>query len=68
MYKAHFVVRGDKQQPGEDYEETFVAGVRPETFRAIMAMVAAHNREAHAWDIVFVFLNALLNSGKVIYI
>lgn len=45
-YKARFVVRGDKQQPGVDFEDMFAAVVRPETFRVIMALIAALDLEA----------------------
>lgn len=42
--------------------------VRPKTFRAIMALVAIHDLEAHSWDIVTAFLNALLQDGLSLYV
>lgn len=41
VYKARFVVRGDKQQPRIDYEYTFATIVRLETFRTVLALIAA---------------------------
>lgn len=43
IYKARFVARGDRQCPGEDYEDTFAFVVRLETLRVIFALLASGN-------------------------
>ncbi|CAM6097308.1 unnamed protein product [Calypogeia fissa] len=68
IFKARFVVRGDKQRPGMDYSDTFASVVRLETFRMVMALIAAYNLEAHCWDIVTAFLNALIQAGLLLYV
>ncbi|CAM6126890.1 unnamed protein product [Calypogeia fissa] len=68
IYKARFVARGDKQRPGKDFEDTFASVVRPETFRALMAMVNSNDLEARSFDIVTAFLYALMKGQAPIYI
>lgn len=68
LFKARFVARGDKQRPGLDYGETFSTMVRPESFRMIMAMVAAQDWEAHVVDVVTAFLHVLLKDEPIMYI
>lgn len=67
-YKARFVIRGDKQRPGIDYEETFASVVRPETLRALFAMIATKDLEAQSYDVICAFLYALMTSGIFIYV
>lgn len=64
MYKARFVVHGDKQCTGIDFEDTFAAIVRPETFWVIMALVPTLDLEANSWDIIAAFFNALIDKKK----
>lgn len=68
IYKACFVARGDRQCPGEDYEDTFASVIRLETLRVIFALIVSSNYEAKVWDVVTSFLNALLSSTTPIYV
>jgi hypothetical protein len=68
ILKARFVARGDKQRPGEDYQETFANVACPETLRIIMAIIAVRNLEAHCMDIITAFLHALMPSERPIYL
>lgn len=53
LYKTSVVVRRDKQQPGDEFEDTFTSVVSPETFwTIIMALVSSHYLESHASDVV----------------
>lgn len=68
IYKARFVARGDKQRPGEDFDDTFASVVRPETFRTLMALIAPDDLEAKSFDVVTAFLYALMAGQAPIYI
>lgn len=68
VYKARFVVRGDKQQPRIDYEYTFATIVRLETFRTVLALIAAWGLEAYSFDVVIAFMNAPIKAPSLIYV
>lgn len=68
LYKARFVARGDKQRPGEDFQETFASVVRSETLHTILALVTTHNLHAKAFDVVTAFLNALMEGQAPMYV
>lgn len=58
-FKARFVVRGFRQQPGVDYieHELFSPVVRVSTIRFLMALVAELDWELEQLDVVTAFLN-----------
>ncbi|CAM6088358.1 unnamed protein product [Calypogeia fissa] len=68
IFKSRFVIRGDKQRPGMDYGDTFAPVVCLETFQLVMTLIAAYDLEAHCWDIVTAFLNALIQAGLFLYV
>ena len=55
--KARLCIRGDKQTPDIDYFETFASVVRYDTFRFLMAKVAAEDLELDHIDVETAFLN-----------
>ena len=56
-HKARLVARGDLQYMAED---TYVATLAAQTFRAVMAIVAAFGLDTHQYDAVNAFANATL--------
>lgn len=67
-YKARFVVRGFRQQPGVDYIEhkLFSPGVRVQIIRYLMALVAELDWELEHIDVVTAFLNS--NLQETVYL
>ena len=55
--KSRLCIRGDKQQAGIDYFETFASVMRFDTLRAILAKAAAEDWEIDHTDINQAFLN-----------
>ena len=58
--KARLYIQGDKQTPEIDYFEIFVSIVRYNTFRFLIAKVAAEDLKLDYIDIKTVFLNPIL--------
>ena len=58
-HKARLVARGDLQYTAED---TYAATLAAQTFRAVMAIVAAFGLETRQYDAVNAFANALLTN------
>ena len=56
-HKARLVARGDLQYTAED---TYAATLAAQTFRAVMAIVAAFDLDTRQYDAVTAFANALL--------
>ena len=59
-YKARWVVRGFQQREGIDYPETFALVVKPMSYKAIFALVAAKNWEVHQMNVKTAFLYGLI--------
>jgi hypothetical protein len=57
-FKARLVVRGDQQQYGVDFTETFSAVVKSTTLRLLLSIAAAQNLVLHHVDVVQAFLCA----------
>lgn len=55
-FKARWVVRGFEQQEGLDYIETIAAVVKPMSYKAIFAIVAANDQELEQMDVVTAIL------------
>lgn len=68
LFKARFIVRGDKQCLGVDFEDTFATIVHPKTFGIIVALVIANDLEDFCWDIISTLLNALIDELQIIYV
>ena len=66
-WKAWLILRGDKQRLGIDYGDTFAGVVRPNTFKLLMALVAAYDLECKHLDVIMAFFNGKLDR-KNIYI
>jgi Reverse transcriptase (RNA-dependent DNA polymerase) len=60
-YKARWVIRGDKQREGLDYDETYASVAKPQTLKVLMALVAAYDLECKQIDIITAFLNAIMD-------
>ena len=60
-YKARLVARGDLQNPGVDFKETFAPVVKFVTFRILMTYVAIQDLECEHWDIMSAFLHGSLD-------
>ena len=58
-HKARLVARGDLQYTAED---TYAATLAAQTFRAIMAIVAAFGLKTQQYDAVNAFANAILTN------
>ena len=56
-FKSRLVARGDLQNTEE---ETYAATVAIQTFRAMMALTAAFNLEAKAYDVMNAYVNSPL--------
>ena len=57
-YKARLCARGDHQQEGVDYNETFSPTVRYQTLRTLLALACYYDLEVEQFDAVCAFLNA----------
>ena len=55
--KARLCIRGDKQTPNIDYFKTFASVVQYDTFRFLMAKVAAEDLKLDHIDVKTIFLN-----------
>ena len=58
--KARLCVRGDLQR-NSIHHDNYAATLAPRTFRALMALTAAFNLEAHQYDAVNAFTNSRLD-------
>jgi len=60
-YKARLVAKGYSQVPGQDFTETTSPVARLASYRALLALAAKLNLEAHHLDIETAFLNGTLD-------
>ena len=65
-YKARWVAKGFRQQPGLDFNETYANTVNPVVYRLILALSALEDWEIHQWDVKSAFPNA--NIREEIYV
>jgi len=59
-YKAHLVIRGDKQVEGFDYNETFGLLAKITSVRCFLLVTTAKEWELHQMDVNNAFLNGVL--------
>ena len=57
-YKARLCARGDHQEAGIDYNESFSPTVRYQTLRTLLALACYYDLEIEQFDAVCAFLNA----------
>ena len=57
-YKAHVVVLGNFQQPGQDFFETFASTLQSATIRIVLALAAIDDMELWSVDISYAFTNS----------
>ena len=62
-FKARWVVRGDLQKKGIDYNETFAPVANLVTLRLLFALVAFHDLELDQLDVVSAFLNGSIDTA-----
>jgi len=56
-YKARLVIRGYKQIPGVDFDETFTPVAKLSSLRMLLVLAAIHDWEIDQIDVVTAFLN-----------
>jgi hypothetical protein len=64
-FKARWVVRGFTQKAGIDYDETYAAVVKPVSLKIILALAAHYGYECKQYDIVTIFLNAVVDGHQI---
>jgi histone deacetylase 1/2 len=63
-YKSRATIRGDRQKPGIDYDETFAPVVRMKTLRTLLALAAIYGWHVHGMDVDTAFLNGEIAAGE----
>jgi transposase InsO family protein len=66
VFKARWVVSGNRQRPGIDYTEVYAATAKSTSIRVLLALTAIHDLEAQQLDVMNAFLNAHLK--ETIYV
>lgn len=59
-YRARWVLRGFRQRPGLDYDETFSPVVKPATVRIILSLALSQDWPIHQLDVKNAFLHGTL--------
>nr|GEX93228.1 uncharacterized mitochondrial protein AtMg00810-like isoform X2 [Tanacetum cinerariifolium] len=65
-YKARFVAKGFRQQPGIDFHETFSPVVKSTTIRAVLSLAVTNDRPLCQLDIHNAFLHGNRNNKGTI--
>jgi len=65
-YKAHWVVKGYKQQFDIDYDQTFVSVIKPQTYKTLFVLTAHYDLEVNQMNITTAFLYGSIN--QVVYV
>jgi hypothetical protein len=60
-FKTHYVVLSNLQREGQDYAETSLPTVRPETLKLMVSIGTARNWELHQMDVKTAFLHAAVD-------
>ena len=59
--RARWVICGNRQRPGFDFDDTYTPVARPESTRLFLSMVAIRNMEWEQIDYTTAYLNALID-------
>lgn len=60
-YKGHLVAQGFSQQPGLDFDDTFIPVVKPTTIRTVLSIVVSCHWPIHQFDVKNAFLHGDLS-------
>ncbi len=65
-YKAHWVVKGYKQQFDIDYDQTFVSVIKPQMYKTLFALVAHYDLKVNQMNVTTAFLYGFID--QVVYV
>ena len=64
-YRARWVICGNRQRAGHDFDETYSPVVSETTVKVVLSLIAIHNLYAEQFDFVTAYLNAQLLDRKI---
>jgi len=65
-YKAHWVVKGYKQQFDIDYDQTFVSVIKLQTYKTLFTLAAHYDLEVNQMNVTTAFLYGSID--QVVYV
>ena len=67
-YKARYIVRGFEQRFGQDYTDTWASVIKSNSYKVLMAKVAAKDLELEQMDVVMAYPHGRLAKDETIYV